>query len=86
VDNTYGFKVPYVHFDHTGGLGPAHSSEVVVPLAYGSVFYQRDGSGSLAWAPADVTERPPNNSIENYNLIVIDKLTGRARLERPEIR
>jgi len=80
--------VPYIEFSPQGGLGKAHETEerVIIPLALGSVLYARKGSNEeLDWAPADVLERPPNNSIDNYNLIIIDKLTGRARLQRPEI-
>jgi hypothetical protein len=43
------------------------------------------GKEIFTWAAPDVAERPAGNSTNNYNLIVIDHLTGRGRLVRPEI-
>jgi len=63
----------------------AATQDAIIPLAQGSVLLARDSAGGLAWAPADILERPPNNSIVNSNHIRIDWLTGRARVERAEI-
>ncbi len=73
-----------IAFDAQGAL--ASQQDEIIPLARGSVLFARDPStGALAWSPADVLERPPNNSIVNSNHIRIDWLTGRARVERAEI-
>ena|SRR3989442_3656753 len=80
------FKVRafYVKFSPEGGL--AYAQDSIIPLAQGSVLLARDpATGGLAWAPADILERPPKNSIVNSNHIRIDWLTGRARVERAEI-
>jgi type II secretory pathway pseudopilin PulG len=74
----------YVKFAPEGGL--AYARDEIIPLAQGSVLLARNpGTGGLAWAQADILERPPNNSIVNSNHIRIDWLTGRARVERAEI-
>ncbi len=74
----------FIAFSPQGGL--AYARDEIIPLAQGSVLLARNpGTGGLAWAPADILERPPNNSIVNSNHIRIDWLTGRARVERAEI-
>lgn len=75
---------------HTGGNSFADLGEnEVLPLARGSIFMERNmnaaGKEIFAWTAPDVAERPAGNSTNNYNLIVIDHLTGRGRLVRPEI-
>lgn len=81
VDNV---KVPYILFDAQGRL--ESKQDEIIPLARGSIFYARDASGALVWSPVDAVERPPNNSIDNSNHIRIDWLSGRARVERAEIK
>jgi type II secretory pathway pseudopilin PulG len=80
------FKVRsfFVVFTPQGGL--AYARDEIIPLTQGSVLLARNpANGGLAWAQADILERPPNNSIVNSNHIRIDWLTGRARVERAEI-
>lgn len=81
VDNVL---VPYVAFDDNGSLISARQDEII-PLARGLVTPARDGSGNLTWQWPETIEEPPGNSISNFNYIRIDWLTGRARVERPEI-
>jgi len=61
----------------------------VLPLARGSLFLERTANATgkeiFTWTAPDVVERPAGNSTNNYNLIVIDPLTSRGRLVRPEI-
>jgi prepilin-type N-terminal cleavage/methylation domain-containing protein len=82
-------RIPHLAFDSTGAL-VAHNSQgarvlqdEVINLARASVLAQRAPSGQVI--QFDVRESPPNNSRENFNRIRIDALTGRARVERPEI-
>ena len=88
--------VPYVAFNARGQLvysatgtarGPFElaTEDAIIPLARGSIFLARTTAQALAWDKPDVLEKPPGNSVENYNLIIIDKLTGRARIESPQI-
>ncbi len=86
LNGPVGMPVPYIAFDYQGRLLTTNELEFI-PLARGYVDYQKDVSaGLLAWAPVEVTEEPPWNSISNWNRIRIDRPTGRATLERPEIR
>ena len=82
---------PFIAFSPQGGLdsekmvgGVSTDNMAVIPLARGSYFLNRDVNGYV-WGPADPVESPPDNSITNYNHIVIDGLTGRARVERVQI-
>jgi prepilin-type N-terminal cleavage/methylation domain-containing protein len=81
--------LPYIAFNFLGqltqdGVNPSRQDEYI-PLARGVVSYARDaGKVPLPELP-DVSERPPGNSTNGFNLIHIDWLTGRARLERQEI-
>jgi hypothetical protein len=84
IGPTFRVRTFCVIFSPQGGL--ASPQDAIIPLAQGSVFLARDPkTGDLAWAPADILERPPNNSVVNSNHIRIDWLTGRARVERAEI-
>jgi prepilin-type N-terminal cleavage/methylation domain-containing protein len=84
LNSTVTLNLPCIEFNAEGRLNSGGLDEVI-PLARGSIFYDRDSSGGLVWGPADVTENPPGNSTNNYNCVVIDWLTGRAKLVRPEI-
>src|SRR5262245_9049560 len=75
--------LPYVAFDVQGRLITSRGEERI-PLARGSIFHDRGPSG-LAWSTAEVRETPPLNSVANSNHVVIDGLTGRATVVRPEI-
>lgn len=84
-------KLPHVAFGPNGGLlienrnGQVQSPrDEVIELARGSILAVRDeDTGNLIYF--DARESPPNNSVDNYNRIRIDGLTGRCTLERPEI-
>ena len=76
--------LPYVGFDYQGRL--VTGRDEVVPLARGSIFYARDANGQFLAQPADPQETPPGNSITSSNHIHIDWLTGRARVERQEVK
>jgi|SRR6185503_1893814 len=83
------YPVPYLSFTTKGELlvkdsrGDRVFQDEVINLARASVLAQRNVSGALV--EFDVRESPPNNSKDNYNRIRIDGLTGRARVEQPQI-
>ncbi len=54
----------------------------IIPLTRGSMLISTNSSGVRTM---DFQETPPGNSITNYNHIRVDWLTGRCRIERPEI-
>ena len=50
-----------------------------IPLTRGSIFYDVNFK-------ADTLETPVGNYTNAYNIVHIDRLTGRARIERTEIK
>jgi hypothetical protein len=58
-----------------------------IPLAHGSVLYPRNPETKTpTFGPVSALESPPGNSTNiSYNVIHVDWLTGRARLERQEV-
>ena len=83
--------LPYVAFNYLGQLctpdGAPLNRDVYIPVAHGRVLPAlRPGTRVPQFGPASVMESPPNNSVETFNLVHIDGLTGRARLERQEVR
>jgi hypothetical protein len=85
-------RVPYIAFNARGqlvkydnGTFKLSNEDVVIPLARGSIFLARRPDTTLDWANL-TSWKSPGNSVENYNLIIIDKLTGRARIESPQIK
>jgi hypothetical protein len=58
----------------------------LIPVSEGSVSFARDPQTKAALKAApQVTERPPSNTISNYSLVSIDRLTGRTRVERTKV-
>ena len=86
-----GFKLPYVAFNYLGQLTPGDGSVMAydenIPLDYGSIVEPRDpNSHRPVPDKISVNELPPGNSTNTaYNVIHIDRLTGRARLERMDL-
>jgi prepilin-type N-terminal cleavage/methylation domain-containing protein len=80
--NSQGWLISEEETDSSGATLAYHSA--VIPLARGSIFYARDADGNLIAGAADAIETPPQNSINNFNNIRIDWLTGRTRVERKE--
>ena len=86
--NFPGLNLPYVGFNYLGQLiyadgtvsGTPRNADVYIPLARGSIFYQRTATGSPIAAAADVEENPPGNSINSSNSIHLNALTGRAKI------
>lgn len=78
--------LPFIAFNHLGQLVSADPSrEVYIPLARGSLMHSMSREKVPQQAPPSVVESPPGNSISSFNLIHIDRLTGRARVERQEL-
>ena len=87
------FRMPYIAFNYEGrlidldasdlGTGVYHTENVVVPLARGAILFTRDTNGFVP--DFSIQEIPPNNSTVSYNHIVIDWLTGRPKVDRPQL-
>ena len=72
--------MPYIAFTANGQLKAG--SDQFIMLDSGSIFYPMDNNGLFQMAPANVVETPPGNAWSNPNLIHIDWLTSRAKVER----
>jgi prepilin-type N-terminal cleavage/methylation domain-containing protein len=76
--------LPYLAFSPSGQL--ISGSDQFIALSSGSIFYPLDASGNPQWTPGAANapipvETPPGNVSNNANLIHIDWLTARSRLE-----
>ena len=77
------FGLPYIAFNYLGqltvdGLNTAPRDEFI-PLAQGNVAYAVDANKNPALGAADFSENPPGNSTNSmFNVIRVDKFTGRA--------
>jgi prepilin-type N-terminal cleavage/methylation domain-containing protein len=75
--------LPFIAFDYMGRLVSQHDE--AIPLARGTVSFSRDPStrAPLPNSPS-ITEQPPGNATNSFNVINIDWVTGRARAIQQE--
>jgi prepilin-type N-terminal cleavage/methylation domain-containing protein len=74
--------LPCLTFNYQGQL-VSNESEEVIALTRGRVAFSRSAGTRIArQGLPDVREDPPGNSTNAYNLIVVDRLTGRASIDR----
>jgi len=84
--------LPYIAFNYLGQLTVdgynLASLDEYIPLAKGSISLGRDPTTkALIFDSLDVMEMPPGNSTNAaYNIVHIDRLTGRAVLEFQKVR
>jgi hypothetical protein len=74
---------PYIAFNYLGQL--TSGQDEYIPLAQGSMLPARDANKAMLWNSPSVSETPPGNSINAFNLVQIDWLTGRAVLENQKV-
>ena len=79
--------LPYIAFDGMGQLVSGISGQPeLIPISEGSITFARDRNTGLPLPqPPLVIERPPGNTLEDYSLVYIDRLTGRAHVERRKV-
>ena len=79
--------LPYIAFDGAGQLISGLSGQPeLIPISEGSVGIARNPDTKVPVAqPAQPNEMPPGNTVENYSLVYIDRLTGRAHVERRKV-
>jgi len=83
ADSPTMFVLPCIAFSHLGQI--ASGKDEYIPLARGTLGHAYSPTKvPLASAPT-ATEIPPTNSIYSFNIVHVDWLTGRARIERPEM-
>lgn len=83
VDGVNGFWLPYIAFNHLGQ--PESGEDEFIPLARGNPGFVQDANRVAQQAAPRYAEIPPNNSVSAFTVVRIDKLTGRARLEKQEL-
>jgi type II secretory pathway pseudopilin PulG len=82
-----GVSLPYIAFNYLGQLTVDGQTvaglDEYIPIAKGSVLFARDSATkAFQFGPPDASEIPPGNSANSaYNIVHIDRLTGRAVLE-----
>jgi len=80
--------LPYIGFDYLGRV--ISGEDEFIPLSKGGINYAKYTNGLALLLPngpsPSVVEAPLGNTTNSYNIIHIDWLTGRARLERQEVR
>jgi len=92
ADSPTQIQPPYIAFNYLGQLttnGTDMSlSDEYIPVAKGSVVYARDAATKLFQFNApDALETPPGNSTNlSYNIIHVDRLTGRAVVEFEKVK
>ena len=79
--------LPYIAFDGMGQLVSGSSTRPeLIPVTQGSVGipHNPDTKAPLQ-QPLALREVPPGNTTNNFNLVYVDQLTGRARIERTKV-
>lgn len=83
-------SLPYVAFNYLGQLTVDGQNlaprDEYIPLAQGSVIYAADANKVPQLLPPDALENPPGNSTNSmFNVIRVDRLTGRATSLRQKV-
>jgi hypothetical protein len=79
---SFRMPLPCIGFSPLGQLSTTTNSDAFIPLDRGSVLYPA-GSGPV---PATPIETPAGNAVNDCNIIHIDWLTARAKIERNQQR
>src|SRR6266404_3100064 len=82
--------LPYIAFNYAGQLVPSKNDPLqneYIPLTKASVLFQRDKITTKGTQnPPNVRELPAGNTSNAFNVVSIEWLTGRAHVERQQIR
>lgn len=85
--------LPYIAFNYRGEMLPRQNVPLnerpnfeIIPLARGNISVPTIGDTAATNRAATTIETPPNNSVAAYNLVYVDRLTGRAKAIRQEVR
>ena len=78
--------LPYIAFDGTGQLVSGQPGQPeLIPLTEGNISFTRDANKVAQAQPPQATEVPDGNTVDNYSLVYVDRLTGRAHVERRKV-
>ena len=84
--------LPYIAFDGMGQLVSGSSiTPELIPITQGFASVPRDPNTKVAVIPAPgnppvtIKEQPLGNTTNNFNLVWVDQLTGRGRIEHQKV-
>jgi len=84
------FLLPYVAFNSSGQLDrqfpSAGGPDEIIPLTRGSIMFAKDALGRNTFEAPDFREVPPGNGTNMFNRVHVYWQTGRARVEKLEVR
>jgi prepilin-type N-terminal cleavage/methylation domain-containing protein len=79
------YALPYLAFDGNGRLR-GRDADISISLTLGTVFVFKDATGETNQVTdPDIIENPAGNWTNNFTRVRINWLTGRVKVERPEI-
>jgi hypothetical protein len=81
-------RLAYIAFNGMGQLVSGQPGQPeLIPISEGIVSVARDLNTKVAQVGSTPTvkELPPGNTIQDYSLVYIDRLTGRAHVERRKV-
>jgi hypothetical protein len=80
--------LPYIAFDYMGRLASNQGGGqgAVLPITRGSVVFAHDANKRPTLGLPSFSEQPMGNTTNGYNLVYVDRITGRARALQQEVR
>jgi prepilin-type N-terminal cleavage/methylation domain-containing protein len=82
-------SVPYVAFNYLGQLVDSANNptgvDELIPLAKGVVMFSKNPDQTAGTSAPTVVENPPGNTVNSFDVVRVDWLTGRAHAERQQL-
>ena len=80
--------LPYIAFDYMGRLvsNQGNGQGAILPITRGSVTFAHDVNKKPIAGLPSFSEQPMGNTTNGYNLVYVDRITGRARALQQEVR
>ena len=79
-------NMPYIAFNSMGQVVSGSSSQPeFLPVTEGNLSFTRDATKVAIQGLPTATEVPLGNTSNNYNLVYVDQLTGRGRIEHQKV-
>jgi prepilin-type N-terminal cleavage/methylation domain-containing protein len=81
-------RLPYIAFDYMGRLASNQGGGqgAVLPITRGSAIFAHDANKRPTLGLPSFSEQPVGNTTNGYNLVYVDRITGRARSFQQEVR
>jgi prepilin-type N-terminal cleavage/methylation domain-containing protein len=80
--------LPYIAFDFMGRMvsNQGNGQGAILPITRGSINFAHDPNKKPIWGLPSFSEQPIGNTTNGYNLVYVDRITGRARALQQEVR